>query len=100
MRKGLPRVIAEISCRQSRGILFGEWLGFNVYFFSNDVLNVVLNVNKAEILIQSVVEITSQPGFCSPNNVDKVTYIELFIELIVFSTGVVKPSIRPLGGRI
>ena len=63
----------------------------------------VLDVNKAEALIQSVVESNSLPDFWNPN-VDKVTYYILnelfdFIEKKSFSTAVVKPSITLLCGR-
>ena len=63
----------------------------------------VLDVNKAEALIQSVVESNSLPDFWNPN-VDKVTYYILnelfdFIEKKSLSTAAVKPSITLLCGR-
>ena len=62
-----------------------------------------LDVNKAEALIQSVVESNSLSDFWNPS-VDKVTYYILnelfdFIEKISFSTAAVKPSITLLCGR-
>ena len=69
MSKVLPRRLAEILCCESRGIPCGDWLIFRLFL----VMAAVLDVNKAEALIQSVVESNSLPDFWNPN-VDKVTY--------------------------
>ena len=95
MSKVLPQLFADILCCESHGIPCGDWLILPAF----SVMAAVLDVNKAEVLIQSVVESNSLPDFWNPN-VDKANYIlnKLFdfIEKKSFSTAVVKPSITLL----